>query len=87
MLDETTQERGAERLSVGQWMLTLFLTALPLVGLIMLLVWAFGNDKHGVRTNWAKAMLIWMVIFLVIYILGMLLFGATLLAWGEGMQR
>ena len=61
--------------SVGQWMLTIFIAAIPLVGLIMLFVWAFGSSTHPEKANWAKAMLIWVVIFIALSIL-FALFGA-----------
>ena len=50
--------------SVGQWMLTTFIAAIPLVGQIMLFVWAFGSSAHPEKANWAKAMLIWFAIFI-----------------------
>ena len=59
--------------SVGQWMLTLFLTFIPLVGIIMLFVWAFGSSAHPEKSNWAKAMLIWAAIFIGLSILMTLL--------------
>ena len=46
-----------EKLTVGQWVLTLFLMMLPLVNIIMPFVWAFGGNKDE-RENWAKATLI-----------------------------
>lgn len=60
--------------SVGQWMLTLLITFIPLVNIIMLLVWAFGSNAHPEKANWAKAMLAWFVIFIALSIL-LTLFG------------
>lgn len=51
--------------TVGEWMLTLFLTWIPLVGLIMLFVWAFGSNTSVSKANWAKAQLIFMLIGIV----------------------
>jgi uncharacterized membrane protein YqjE len=75
--------------SVKDWAIRIFLASLPLVGLILLLVWAFGNDGNKERSNWAKGHLLITVIMLVlsflfvISILGMASFGA-LLSGGNG---
>jgi uncharacterized membrane protein YqjE len=74
--------------SVKDWAIRIFLASLPLVGLILLLVWAFGNDGNKERSNWAKGHLLITVIILVlsflfvISILGMASFG-TLLSGGN----
>lgn len=46
--------------SIGGWILTHILTAIPLVGLIMLFVWAFGEETKADPTfrNWARTQLI-----------------------------
>lgn len=62
------QDYNNEPISVGNWMLTLFLTFIPLVNLIMLLVWAFSSSTPASKANWAKAALLWMVIFIAISI-------------------
>ncbi|MEG1498048.1 MAG: hypothetical protein RRX93_02560 [Bacteroidales bacterium] len=70
---EEQQEQDAT-MSTGNWVLTLFLTAIPLVGIVLLFVWAFGgNSRYKERVNYAKAVLIWMAI-------GFLL---TALFWGS----
>mgnify|MGYP007127732121 CR=1 FL=1 len=63
--------------SVGSWMLTLFLMAIPVVNLVWLLMLAFGSGHSASKRNWAKASLIWMVISVVLsiaffFVLGML---------------
>jgi hypothetical protein len=67
-------------MTVGNWVVTLLLLAIPIVNLIMLFIWAFG-DKSA-KTTFAKAYLIWTVIGLalaVIYIVFVVvLLGATL---------
>ncbi len=54
--------------SVGSWMLTLFLMAIPVVNLVWLLMLVFGSGHSASKRNWAKASLIWMVISLVLSI-------------------
>ena len=60
-----------KQMSVGDWMVTYLLTCIPLVGFIMLFVWAFGSDTQPSKKTWAKATLIWLVIITVLwFILG-----------------
>lgn len=62
----------------GDWVITLLITAIPLVGFIMLFVWAFSGGTNPSKANWAKAALIWFAIIIIIWILFALVFGATL---------
>ena len=66
-----------------KWTLYMFVASLPLVGIIMMFVWAFGNDGNKTRSNWAKGALIYAAIVLVIYILFFMIFGAALFALGS----
>lgn len=52
--------------SVGAWMLTLFVAGIPVVGLIYLLVLAFGSGAAPSKRNFARATLIWALIALVV---------------------
>ena len=45
-------------ISTGEWIVSLILSYIPLIGLIMLLVWAFGGSTSPTKANWAKAQLI-----------------------------
>lgn len=65
--------------SLGEWMLTLFLTFIPLVNLIALLVWSFSSSTAPSKQNWARATLLWMVIGIAI------VFTITLLGVGGAM--
>ena len=67
-------------LSVGQWMLTTLVLALPCVGLIMGFVWGFGDGNVN-RKNYARAFLIWEAIAVglyIIFIIFMLVLGYSL---------
>ncbi|WP_196805038.1 hypothetical protein [Butyrivibrio sp. VCB2006] len=66
--------------SVGDWVLTIFLTCIPCVGLILLFVWAFGSNTNKSKANWAKAQLIWAAIGVVALIIFYVAIGAALLA-------
>ncbi|HNQ67922.1 MAG TPA: hypothetical protein PKN32_06070 [Bacteroidales bacterium] len=65
----------------GEWMLTMFLMSIPLIGSIMLFVWAFSSGTNPSKSNWAKATLIWGVIFgilmVIVYAIIFLVAGIT----------
>jgi len=67
-----------EEVSVGDWMITILISAIPLVGLIMLFVWAFGGGAPASKKNWAIATLIWYAIAIVLLIIFFIIFGAIL---------
>lgn len=52
--------------SVGSWMLTLFVCGIPVIGVIYLLVLAFGSSASPSKRNFARATLIWALIALVV---------------------
>lgn len=61
--------------SVGDWFVTILISAIPLVGFIMLFVWAFSSGTPASKANWAKATLLFGAIFLV---LGVMFFSSIL---------
>lgn len=60
------------------WAITIFVINLPLIGLIMLFVWAFSNDGNLVRQNFAKGYLLFMLLALVIAFFILLSFGGMI---------
>jgi len=68
------QEYLRKPLSVGEWFITILVIAIPLVGFVMLFVWAFSANTNVNRANYAKAALLWMVvgIFIALAVLGFL---------------
>ena len=42
-------------ISIGNWIISLILTMIPIVNIIMLFVWAFSNGTNPTKANWAKA--------------------------------
>lgn len=52
--------------SVGSWMLTLFVCGIPVIGVIYLLVLAFGSGAAPSKRNFARATLIWALIALAV---------------------
>jgi hypothetical protein len=73
---------GNETLTVGNWMVTILLTAIPIVGFIMVLIWAFGSTTPLAKKNWARASLIWMCIVIVFYII-LLMAGVSILGLNQ----
>ena len=74
------------RMSVTDWVLTIFLSGLPIIGIIMLFIWAFGENQRNERVNWAKATLVWYLIGIVFAGFFFMLFGAAFLAGMAGMD-
>jgi len=62
-------------LDAKEWALTIFISSLPLIGLIMLLVWAFDSNSNIHKKNWAKGTLILWIIGFVIAFAFLFLFG------------
>ena len=56
-------------ISVGEWVITTIIIAIPIVGFIMLFVWGFGSNTQPSKANWAKATLIVIGISIVIFLL------------------
>lgn len=73
-------ENNAEVIKTGEWILTFLITAIPIVGLVMLVIWAFGSNTNPNKSNWAKATLLWVAIIITLYILVFAYFGASLLS-------
>lgn len=73
-------------LSVGQWMLTTLVLALPCVGLIMAFVWGFGDGNVN-RKNYCRSWLIWYAIgigIMIIFYIIMIAIGLSLADLGSG---
>ncbi len=65
-------EEGEKPISFGNWIGTLLLPLIPLVGpviyFVMMLVWAFGSDTNKSKKNWARASLIVGFVMIVLLI-------------------
>lgn len=53
-------------MSFGDWMLSYVLLCIPYVGMVLLFVWAFGAATPPTKKNWARAMLVIMMILVVL---------------------
>ncbi|MBO5265682.1 MAG: hypothetical protein J6B08_00120 [Ruminiclostridium sp.] len=72
-----------EEMTVGKWVLTLFVTSLGIIGLVMLFVWGFGEGPKA-RQNYCKAVLIMAGVVIALYILFFVVIFAIL---GIGMSE
>jgi len=63
------QQNQSAPLSVGQYMIIFLIYLIPLVNIIMLFVWAFSNNVNINKKNYARAMLIWTLILIVLSVL------------------
>ena len=77
-MENQTQSKSV--LSIQDWVITLIIAAIPMVGFIMLFVWGFGSGTNENKANFAKAALIVYAIMIGLYILFMMAFGAALLS-------
>ncbi len=73
------ENQNNQTVKTGDWIVTLLITAIPLIGLIMLFVWAFGSSTNPSKANWAKAGLIMYAIIISLSILFAAIFGTAFL--------
>ena len=61
---------GSERnyISVRSWMWMMFVTAIPLIGVIMIFVWAFTGENES-RKNYYRAILMWCLLLVVLIVI------------------
>jgi hypothetical protein len=56
-----SSEYDRNYVSVGEWMFILFVGAIPIIGWIMLIIWAVMGDNQT-RKNYFRAILLWVVL-------------------------
>jgi ATP/ADP translocase len=60
------REEDDNFISVGGWMWIMFVTALPCIGLVMMIVWAFvGNNQT--RKNYFRAIFMWFFVLVALF--------------------
>jgi hypothetical protein len=70
--------------SVGSWMWMMFVTAIPVLGLIMVFVWAFTGENES-RKNYYRAILSWLLVLVVLFVGLFVMIG--LVGGGPALQR
>lgn len=63
-----SQQQVQPEMTVGSWVLTIFLSGLGIIGIILLFVWGFSDSTPIAKKNYARAMLIWQLIAVVLII-------------------
>lgn len=69
------------KMTLGQWVVTLIITVIPCVNLVFLIIWAVGNGDYPARKTFAQAFLIVYVAMMVLsFIFGLItgMMGAAL---------
>ncbi|RUO70100.1 hypothetical protein [Pseudidiomarina salinarum] len=46
----------------SEWFVTLLILSIPVIGVIMLFVWSFNDDTNPNKKNWARAVLLWILV-------------------------
>ena len=71
-----SNNRDDNYISVGSWMWMMFVAAIPIVGWIMIFIWAFTGDNES-RKNYYRAILCWLLIFILLAVGLIVIGGAT----------
>ncbi len=61
-----TNGKNKNYVSVWFWMFAIFVMALPCIGFIMVIIWAFVGENES-RKNYFRALIIWFLIFAAIW--------------------
>lgn len=51
-------ENSSKEFTLKQWLLTFVILIIPIVNLVFLLMWAFGEEEGAPRKNYSRALLI-----------------------------
>lgn len=55
--------------SLGEWIITFIVLAIPIVNLVMLFVWGFGSDVNESKKNYCRASLIILGVVILLWII------------------
>jgi hypothetical protein len=61
--------------TIKEWIIVIILSAIPLVNIVMLFVWAFGGNANKSIENWAKASLLVFLFMIAFFIIIAVVFG------------
>lgn len=74
-MENLSAKQNENVMSYKEWTLNIFLASLPIIGFILLLIWAFDSNTSINKKNWAKGTLFLGVIYFVIAMLFLFVFG------------
>ncbi|HLX96770.1 MAG TPA: hypothetical protein VKU37_13585 [Verrucomicrobiae bacterium] len=60
-----SKQEDRNYVSVGSWMGMIFVTAIPVIGQLMVLIWAFSGENES-RKNYYRAILSWILILVLL---------------------
>jgi hypothetical protein len=71
---------------MGQYLIMFVITAIPIVGIIMLFIWGFGSETGPNKNNFARAYLLMLIIAVVLSIILSIVIGAAMALLMSGMD-
>lgn len=75
MDNENSQIANVEKVvSFKEWVITLLILCIPLVNIVMVFVWAFGEGAKKSKSNYFKATLLFAAIAIVLGIISAIIF-------------
>ena len=85
-MSEVTSAKGYDTspMTVGDWLITIILLGIPLVGFIMLLYWSLSSTGNLNRRNYCLATLVIVAIVIVLFIIFALFGGLAMLMSQQG---
>lgn len=63
-------------MTMGDWLITLLILAIPCVNIVMMFIWGFGSGGNTSRKNYCRAALVFALIGIVISVVFSSLLGA-----------
>lgn len=73
-------------MSVGDFLIVMLIGLVPIVNIIMLFIWAFGSNYNVNKKNYSRAVLIFALIIIALYIVIFAIFGAIFMNAIGGMS-
>ena len=83
---ENIHGETAPVMSLKDWVISVLISFIPVLGFIMLLVWAFSDSTNPNKKNWAKATLIIFAAAFVLYMIFAFLFFGALMSGAGGLE-
>jgi K+-sensing histidine kinase KdpD len=73
-MDYYFQKDIAPVMSIGQWLVTFLLMAIPIVNIIMIIVWLASKNENPNRKNWVLA---YLIVIAISVVLTFIIFGSV----------
>lgn len=81
-MENLSAQQDSKIMSPKEWALTIFLASLPIIGFILVLVWSFDSSTDLQKKNWAKGTLLLVLIYFILAMLFLFMFGGLALFAG-----